>query len=86
MVKKVVIIFFAVVLVGAVLFFAIDGSANKDAGYETVEVERGSIIDKALAVGRIDPKQEIAVKSKISGIVKRTFVEIGDVVKEGDPL
>ena len=37
-------------------------------------------------MGKIEPKLEVAVKSKISGIVKRTFVEIGDHVEVGDPL
>lgn len=86
MIKKVFLISFVVLLVGGVLFFAIDGSAKKEEGLKTVPVERGDIIDKALAVGRIEPEHEIAVKSKISGIVKRIYVEIGDQVKVGDPL
>lgn len=86
MFKKIIIWSAAVIVVGAVLFFAIDGSAKKESDYKTVAVERGSIIDKALAVGRIDPRKEVAVKSKISGIVKKTYVEIGDKVEVGDPL
>jgi HlyD family secretion protein len=86
MLKKVILIVFLLILVGGVLFFAIDGAAKKDEGYKTVPVERGSIIDKALAVGRIEPKKEISVKSKISGIVKKVYVDIGDPVNAGDPL
>lgn len=86
MIKKILLIGFIVILVGAVLFFAIDGSASKGTGLRTVPVEKGSIIDKALAVGKIEPRQEIAVKSKISGVVKKIHVEIGDMVKIGDPL
>ena len=86
MAKKIILISFLVMLVAAVLFFAIKGSASKDEDFRTVDVERGSIIDKALAVGQIDPKKEISVKSKISGIVKKLYVEIGDPVKAGDPL
>lgn len=86
MFKKILIWSIVVLAVGAVLFFAIDGSANKDSDFKTVAVERGTIIDKALAVGRIDPRKEVAVKSKISGIVKKTYVDIGDKVKVGDPL
>jgi HlyD family secretion protein len=44
------------------------------------------VVEKALAVGAIRPKREIAVKSKISGIVKRSFREVGDIVRAGDPL
>lgn len=86
MFKKIFLITIAVALVGAVLFFAIDGAAKKDSDLKTVAAERGSIVDKALAVGRIDPKMEISVKSKIGGIVKRAYVQIGQYVKAGDPL
>ncbi|MCP4567421.1 MAG: efflux RND transporter periplasmic adaptor subunit [FCB group bacterium] len=84
--KKVMTIFALVVIVAAVLFFAMKGSASKEEGLKTFACEKGSIIDKALAVGTIVPRHEIAVKSKISGIVKRLYVEIGDEVKIGDPL
>jgi len=86
MFKKIILIIVIVVIIGGVLFFAIDGSAKKDDGYKTFPAEKGAIIDKALAVGKIEPKLEISVKSKIGGIVKKTFVDIGDKVKVGDPL
>src|SRR5207247_1740258 len=40
----------------------------------------------AVAVGQIQPRQKFAVKSKISGIVRRALVQVGDHVNEGDPL
>ena len=43
-------------------------------------------IDKALAVGTIEPLVEVSVKSKLSGVVKARFAEVGDFVKAGDPL
>jgi HlyD family secretion protein len=54
--------------------------------FKTVEVVRGPVTEKALAVGAIRPKREVAVKSKISGIVKRSYREVGDRVKAGDAL
>ncbi len=86
MVKKVVLVVFILAIAGGVLFFAIDGAAKKEEGVKTFPVEKGSIIDKALAVGRIEPEKEISIKSKISGIVRKTFVDIGDKVQVGDPL
>ncbi len=53
---------------------------------KTVKVERKDIIDKALAVGSIEPVNEIAVKSKISGVVGKLYVEVGDFVHAGDLL
>jgi HlyD family secretion protein len=61
-------------------------TSDQDKGYKTVEVARGPVVEKALAVGAIRPKREVAVKSKISGIVRRSFREVGDQVKAGDPL
>jgi HlyD family secretion protein len=61
-------------------------ASQKDKGFKTVETTRGAVVEKALAVGAIRPKREIAVKSKISGIVKRSYREVGDRVKPGDPL
>ncbi len=87
MVKKVIVFGFVIVVVAAAVFFLVsDGAANKEEGPRTIPVSRGDIIDKALAVGRIEPRRQIAVKSKIGGLVRKTFVEIGDPVKIGDPL
>jgi HlyD family secretion protein len=59
---------------------------SADPGFKTVQVSRGEVVEKALAVGAIRPDQEISVKSKISGIVRRTYREVGDYVRAGDPL
>src|SRR5512144_1136520 len=61
-------------------------NSSKTNGFKTVPVVRRSVVEKALAIGAIKPKREIAVKSKISGIVKTSFREIGDEVRPGDPL
>ena len=47
--------------------------SNGENGFKTVPVLRGSVTEKALAVGAIKPEREIAVKSKISGIVKTSL-------------
>ncbi|MEA2329728.1 MAG: HlyD family secretion protein [Thermoanaerobaculia bacterium] len=57
-----------------------------DGGFKEVEVTQGSIVEKAVAVGQIQPRQKFSVKSKISGIVKRALVQVGDTVNAGDPL
>ena len=55
-------------------------------GITLVEVNRGEITEKAVAVGQIEPRQSFRIKSKISGIVKRCNVQVGDRVLPGDPL
>jgi HlyD family secretion protein len=84
--KKKIIIGAIVVVVAIVLLFVLKGSGKKVAGNNSVKVEKGKIVDKALAIGRIEPKNQISVKSKISGIVNTVYVEMGDSVKKGDPL
>jgi HlyD family secretion protein len=86
MTKKIILGVIAIGVIGAVLMLAMDGSASKETEFETFAVERGDIVDKALAVGKIEPEKEIAIKSKIGGIVRSVFVEIGSEVSAGDPL
>jgi HlyD family secretion protein len=87
--KKVfkLLIVLGIVALGAVGVYAWlqsrDGGAD---GLKTVEVAVGSVTEKAVAVGQIQPRLEFAVKSKISGIVKTAFVEVGQAVRAGDPL
>ncbi len=61
-------------------------ASRESVPYKTVEVTRGDVVEKALAVGSIKPRREVALKSKISGIVKRSYREMGDRVRAGDPL
>ncbi len=86
MIKKILFVTIPTLMIAAVLYFALSGSGNGEDVLKTITVEKGEIVDKALAVGRIDPRKEISVKSKISGTVRKIYVEIGDQVKVGDPL
>lgn len=85
--KKALFISLTTVLVfTAVWFFAFRSTDTDDQTLPKIKITRGTIIDKALAVGTIEPENEISVKSKISGVVKRIFVEPGSYVKAGEPL
>ena len=82
-----------VLIVLAVIALAVVGAyawlQNKDGsgdGIKKVEVTTGSITDKAVAVGKIEPRLKYHVKSKISGIVKTVHVQVGDPIRAGDPL
>ncbi len=88
MAKVLRLLVIVVVLAGAAGgIYAWVGSRDKDENGNTlIEAEIGSITEKALAVGQIEPRDQFQVKSKISGIVKRCFVEVGDVVSTGDAL
>jgi len=62
-----------------------NGKGNGE-GLKEVAVSTGSIVEKAVAVGQIQPRQKFQVKSKISGIVRRSLVQVGDTVRAGDAL
>jgi HlyD family secretion protein len=86
--KKAVWIIVAVVIAAAAAAGVISKkrAANGDALGPTVKCERGNIVEKALAVGSIVPRNEITVKSKVSGVVQRIFKEPGEKVRKGEPL
>ena len=78
------------VLAGLVLMasavYAFTRSQKKQNGLKLVDAQVGSITEKAVAVGQIQPRQKFSVKSKISGIVRTCRVQVGDSVRTGDPL
>ncbi|HTY12245.1 MAG TPA: efflux RND transporter periplasmic adaptor subunit [Bacteroidota bacterium] len=85
--KKIFISSFAVVglTVAGVLFFG-NSKSSKETELPKVKIARGNIIDKALAVGTIEPENEISVKSKVGGVVKQIFADAGTYVNAGDKL
>jgi len=72
----------AVVLI--IVFLSSNGESQ--AGPSVIDVTRGSVVRKALAVGSIVPETEISIKSKISGVVKSIHAEPGDRVRAGAVL
>jgi HlyD family secretion protein len=83
--KKIVIpiVILAAIGVGYVL---LSGGKKKDNGLKYVAVKRGDIAERALAVGTLEPEQEIKVKSTIPGIVSDVLFKVGDSVAKDAPL
>jgi HlyD family secretion protein len=87
--KKVLRIFFIVLIVGALvgtLYFLFEKNKKAPISYNTKTAEITTIIKKTVATGSIIPRQEILIKPMISGIVSEVYVEAGDYVKKGDVL
>lgn len=59
---------------------------GKDDALPKVKVTKSNLVDKALAVGTIEPENEISIKSKVSGVVQRIFADVGVYVQVGDLL
>jgi HlyD family secretion protein len=75
----------AVLVVGGRALTNLSGRGQEQE-VRTVTVERGDVVEKAVATGTIEPRSEVDVKSKVSGVVRRQFVEAGDFVEAGAPL
>ncbi len=80
-------------LTGTIIVLAVGGLAakralggNKNEGPKAVAVTRGTLVDKALAVGTIEPRVEVGVKSTLAGVVRRQYAQVGDYVHRGEPL
>ena len=84
--KRSIWIGIVIVAVIALAFAFSNGNSEQENTRATVKVERKTIVDKALAVGSIEPMNEIDVKSKVSGVVGKLFADVGDFVHAGDPL
>ena len=86
--KVVKILVILMIVAGAVVgaYAWMQSRNGADDGIKKIEVVTGSITDKAVAVGKIEPRVKFHVKSKISGIVKRCHAEVGDRVQAGDAL
>src|SRR5438445_434201 len=81
----IVVAVFVVLSLGAMAATGKLGGKKTD-GPKAVPVVRGTLVDKALAVGTIEPRVEVSVKSILAGVVRQRFAAVGDFVKRGQPL
>ncbi|MFH1891938.1 MAG: efflux RND transporter periplasmic adaptor subunit [Candidatus Zixiibacteriota bacterium] len=87
MFKKITILAVIVLVVATAIFFVFSGSSSSNEQEFTLKtVEKGNVVDKAMAIGQIEPEHEVMVKSQISGIVSKMYADVGDRVEVGDPL
>lgn len=75
------------VFVGTVGFIVYSIVKDSDRKYfSTVKAETSTIEEKLYLSGFIHPSKEIEIKPQISGVVDVVYVNIGDLVKEGDQI
>ncbi len=82
---NILLLVFFVGVIGMIVFKEInrkDVTSNYLIGNPTIESIK---IDRRIN-GKIMPAEEIKVKSKINGIVEKVFVEVGQVVEEGQKI
>lgn len=84
--KKVITIVVLVVLIASFIgtgYFLYQKSAAPPVVYETDSLFVTDIIKKTVATGSIVPRKEIELKSQVSGVVEKLYVEAGNVVTQG---
>jgi HlyD family secretion protein len=84
--KKIVIPIIIVLVVVGVAFVLISGRKKKGNDLKFVPAKLGDIAERALAVGTLEPEQEIKVKSTIPGIVSEVLFKVGDTIAKDSPL
>lgn len=85
--RRIIWIVIAVLIIVVVVIVVLKkAGSDKNDKVATVKVEKRNIVEKALAIGTIDPETEIQVKSKISGVVNKLFIDAGSLVNKGESL
>jgi HlyD family secretion protein len=84
--KKIIIALVVIVVLGALGYFAVNKEKGNSKDVQTSTVERGQVIHKVAASGRIQPVVEVAVSADVAGRVVRMAVKEGDWVKKGQFL
>lgn len=78
---------FAFAIVGLfawTLVFLYEKSKEQPVVFQTASAAVRDIVQKTVAAGAIVPRQEVAIKPRVSGIVERLAVEAGQHVKKSD--
>jgi len=64
-------------------WFLYQNSQKKPVVFTTDTAFHTSIIQKTVSAGEITPRKEVAIKSQVSGVVDKLFVEAGDFIEKG---
>jgi HlyD family secretion protein len=68
------------------LYFLYKKSEDKPVVYKTEKPVVTTIIKKTVATGAVVPRNEIAIKAKVSGIIEKVYVQAGTNIREGDVI
>jgi HlyD family secretion protein len=82
----IIIVAFLVLSFFGTLVFLYRKAVERDVLFETETPFYTDIVKKAVATGTITPRREIEIKSQVSGVVEKLYVEPGEIVKDGDLL
>ncbi|WP_392566016.1 efflux RND transporter periplasmic adaptor subunit [Utexia brackfieldae] len=73
-------------IVAVIILKSIFFPTQEKPNYITAPVSRGDIEQVVLADGTISAFKQVSVGAQVSGQIKKLYVELGQTVKEGDPI
>jgi len=82
--KKVIIVFFIIVLISLVIYQVYFKEGKPE--FELVEVTRGELRQEISETGQVKKGDTINLGFQSSGRLEKIYVEVGEAVKEGEPL
>lgn len=82
--KTIIILFVIVAAFATALIYLWQKNAEDPITYTTESPSEETIIVKTVATGNIVPKEEVLIKSNISGVIEEVFIEAGQYVNSGD--
>lgn len=82
--KTVVILVLIVALFAIALIYLWQKNQEDPVTYSTESPVEQTIVVKTVATGNIVPKDEVLIKSNISGVIEEVFIEAGEYVNSGD--
>lgn len=65
-------------------WFLYQNSQKKPVLFQTDTLFYSNIVQKSVSAGSIVPRKEVAIKSQVSGIVDKLFVEAGQYIEKGE--
>jgi macrolide-specific efflux system membrane fusion protein len=75
-----------IVLAAIIAYFAFQSLNGKKTEIVSAPVTKGNIELSVLATGTLEPAKLVSVGAQVSGQVKKLYVDVGSVVKQGDPI
>ena len=82
--KTVIILGLIVAMFATALIYLYRKNQEDPIVYTTETPVQQTIVVKTVATGNIVPKDEVLIKSNISGVIEEVFIEAGEYVKSGD--
>jgi len=84
--KKTVLVLLVVAVVAGLAFFGIRATSKSGDGRGFGQVERKDLLQRVTIAGQIAPFRKTIITAPYNGYVKKLYVRIGEVVKQGEPI